>query len=648
MVRWVMDKQRLPAMLWYRIPPFWRGYAPLMLAALLGAGVTWMVFLGITDLERQRVQIAFSDAARDRVLVIQREIEHSLGVVQDIGSFFDASRGVGRRQFREFVGPALKRDPSIQSLQWVPRVTAEERSAFLARARRGFYGFRMTEFGADGEVVAASERPEHFPVLYVQPYRTNKALLGFDLASAPIQWAALQQARESGRMQVFERRLLGLDGSLQTGFAAYLPLNQRSAEEEDEEREAVERGASAPALLRGFAIGLFRFSAIVDRALANLSPGGIDMRFVAVSADGGERAVYTHVSRLRRGGSGPDGGDNGGDIRDFVDKIHLANRQWSVVCTPIPGRYRPDPWSGRVVIGSGTAFTLLFLVYLATSIGRAQEVKRLVFRRTLELEEANRALNKEIAERVRAESALQGLNTTLEQRVARRTAEAERRARELEQFAYVASHDLKAPLRAIANLALWLKEDLETQLTDQTREQLDLLRDRVARMHALIDGLLTYSRVGRAGGVEEEVDSAALVAETIDSLSPPAGFRITVAPDMPRLRTDRLQLGQVFANLIGNGIRHHHKEQGEIRVAGRDRGDYCEFIVSDDGPGIAPEMHDKVFMMFQTLEVKDTGINTGIGLALVKKIVEEHGGTVELHSEPGRGSTFRFSWANKK
>jgi signal transduction histidine kinase len=579
--------------------------------------------------------------------VIQREIEHSLGVVQDIGSFFDASRGVGRRQFREFVGPALKRDPSIRALQWVPRVTGEEKREFLARARRGFQGFRITETAADGETVAASGRPEYFSVLYVQPYRSNKALLGFDLASVPTQRTALQQARDRGRMQVFERRLPGPDGSRQAGFAAYLPLYERPREEEAGEQESEETAAADPALLRGFAIGLFRFGAIVDRGLANLSPGGIDMRFIATSPEGEASTVYSHLSRLRGEGGEPGEGGNGGEIHDFVDKIQLANRRWSVVCTPIPGRYRPDPWSGRVVLGSGTAFTLLFLVYLAASIGRAQEVKRLVFLRTEQLEEANRALNKEIAERVHAESALQRLNTTLEQRVALRTGEAERRARELEQFAYVAAHDLKAPLRAIANLALWLKEDLEEKLTEQTREQLDLLRDRVARMHALIEGLLTYSRVGRTGDVVEEVESAALVAETIDSLSPPVGFRIDVAPDMPTLRTERLQLGQVFANLIGNGIRHHHREQGRIQVAGRDRGDYCDFTVSDDGPGIAPELHDKVFMMFQTLEVKDSGINTGIGLALVKKVVEEHGGTIELHSEPGRGSMFRFSWAKK-
>ncbi len=643
-----MKVRSFPAALWARIRRSWRGYVPLLLAALLGGVVTWMVFLQVNYLERQQVQTAFSDAARDRVLVIQREIEHSLGVVQDIGSFFDASRGVGRRQFREFVGPAQKRDPSIRALQWVPRVTREERPEFLARARLGFHEFRITEAGKDGETVAVFGRPEHFPVLYVQPYRTNKALLGFDLASEPTQRAALQQARDRGRMQVFERRLPGRDGSLQAGFAAYLPLYERPREEEPGEREAAARDAADPALLRGFAIGLFHFAAIVDRGLANLSPGGIDIRFFAATAAGEERSVYTHVSRLRQQDGGPGRDDNGRGISDFVDTIQLANRQWNVICTPIPGRYRPDPWSGRVVIGSGTAFTLLFLVYLATSIGRAQEVKRLVFRRTVQLQVANRALNKEVAERVRAELALQGLNTTLEQRVARRTGEAERRARELEQFAYVAAHDLKAPLRAIANLAQWLKEDLEEKLTEQTREQLDLLRDRVARMHALIEGLLIYSRVGRTAGAVEEVDCAALVAETIDSLSPPLGFQIDMAPDMPRLHTDRLQLGQVFANLIGNGIRHHHREQGRIRVAGRDGGDYCEFTVSDDGPGIAPEMHDKIFMMFQTLEVKDTGINTGIGLALVKKIVEENGGTIELYSEPGRGSTFRFSWAKNR
>ena len=257
------------------------------------------------------------------------------------------------------------------------------------------------------------------------------------------------------------------------------------------------------------------------------------------------------------------------------------------------------------------------------------------------------AVGQDITERKRTEQALQELNETLEQRVALRTAEAERRARELEQFAYVASHDLKAPLRAIGNLASWLQEDLAEKLTDDTRDQLTLLKDRVQRMQALIEGLLKYSRVGAIEGSKETVDTAHLLVEIIDSLSPPEKFVIDVAPNMPILRADRLQLGQVFANLISNGIKHHGNEQGHVWVTVRDDGSYYEFAVTDDGPGIAPEYHKKVFMMFQTLETKDFGSDTGIGLALVKKIVQEQGGLITLDSAEGKGATFRFTWPKR-
>ena len=153
-----------------------------------------------------------------------------------------------------------------------------------------------------------------------------------------------------------------------------------------------------------------------------------------------------------------------------------------------------------------------------------------------------RELNNEINERLNAEKELQSLNETLEQRVAIRTAEAEQHVKELEQFAYVTSHDLKAPLRGIANLATWLEEDLQEKLTTATREQLGLLRDRVQRMNALIEGLLEYSRIGKTAQSMVSVDTGKLLDEIIDSLSPPDGFTIDVAADMPTLHTDRLQL----------------------------------------------------------------------------------------------------------
>lgn len=629
----------------------WRVYGPILAVALLGTGFTWAIYEQVTDLERQRVHTAFFDAARDRILVVQREIHHSLNVVQDIGSFVDASDRLNRRQFRKFVEPVLKRDPSIQSLAWVPRVTEEERPRFVADARGSFHRFRIIDLDARSNPLPAPPRREHFPLLYVQPYNPGLTQLGYDLASAPKELAVLERAADSGRVQVVGRRSRLPGSTSDTEFAVYLPVYRRPPirEDTDEEDAPVITPTPQRKRLRGFAIGRFSISGTVNRSLSNLSPSGIDLTFDSVDANGRPQLLHYHGSRLRRDSRfAVEGGAGNGVSWRHTGTIKLAGSRWTVTCASIPGRYQPETWSGRMVVIGGVAFTLLFVFYLSTLVGRAEQVRKLVFQRTLELEIANDALNQEIADRVSAERALQGLNATLEHRVARRAAEAERRATELEQFAYVASHDLKAPLRGIANLASWLEEDMADKLTQETREQFNLLRDRVARMHDLIEGLLTYSRIGRAPESMERVDSGSLVAEILDSLAPPPGFEVQVAPGMPALFTDRLQLGQVFANLIGNAIKHHHRKQGHIRISGKDLGEWCEFTVADDGPGIPENYQRKVFMMFQTLKVKDFGSETGIGLALVKKIVEEHGGSIRLISKHGEGSIFRFTWNKQK
>jgi signal transduction histidine kinase len=615
------------------------------MVALIGAFATWLIVAKVSDLELQRRHDAFSAAAQDRLLVLQREVAHSLGVVQDIGSFFDASRHVTRRQFREFVGPALKRNPSIQRLVWIPRVEAGDRSAFIAEARREFAPFDILEPAPGGTARSAAKRTVHYPVLYVQPYQDNRDVLGVDLAANPDDLAALEEAALAASLRVSMLQSDG-EGPTEVGFTVYLPVYERAEESGSPADPPQVAVGSASGRLRGYASGLFRVEQLVEDALANLRPGGVDLRFFASGSVPPGQPFYVHSSRARlaRGVAAT----HPREPIAYHGEIRVGNLTWNVVCHPVPGHYEPDVWSSRLILGGGIAFTLLACVYLFTMIGRAREVRRLVAQRTLELSRSNEALNTEINERRRAEQALQLLNTTLELRVARRAAEAERRARDLEQFAYVASHDLKAPLRGIANLAGWLKEDLQDRLTPETAEQLDLLRDRVARMHSLIEGLLAYSRIGRTAGSITDVDSAQLVADTIDSIAPSSRFKIKVRPDMPRLRTDRLHLGQVFANLIGNAIKHHDRKKGVIRVSGRDLGDRCAFEVEDDGPGIPPEYKEKVFMMFQTLKIKDFDGNTGIGLALVKKIVEEHGGTIKLESGPGRGSRFTFSWAKEE
>lgn len=228
--------------------------------------------------------------------------------------------------------------------------------------------------------------------------------------------------------------------------------------------------------------------------------------------------------------------------------------------------------------------------------------------------------------------------------LAQTTSVLRKRNQELDQFAYVVSHDLKAPLRAIANLSSWIEEDLSDSMTEDTLHQMNLLRGRVHRMEALIEGLLQYSRVGRIQQASETVKVGKLLAEIIDSLAPPSGFDVKVEPEMPTFVTERLPLQQVFSNLISNAIKHNRNESGYVNISFKELDTFYEFAVADDGPGIAPQYHDKVFVIFQTLEARDQVENTGIGLSLVKKIVESQGGTISLESAEGEGAIFRFTW----
>lgn len=214
---------------------------------------------------------------------------------------------------------------------------------------------------------------------------------------------------------------------------------------------------------------------------------------------------------------------------------------------------------------------------------------------------------------------------------------------DLDHFAYVASHDLKAPLRGIANLAQWIEEDLDDVLTGDSREHLRMLRGRVDRLEGLINGILAYSRAGKRVSAER-VDVGGLVREVVELIDPPPSVAIRVVEPMPTLTAERVPLTQVFMNLITNAIKHGHPGGAEVTVAAEASDGSVRFSVRDNGPGIAPQFHERIWGIFQTLRGRDEVEGAGIGLSIVRKIAESRGGQAWVESEEGRGATFYVRW----
>ncbi|KAA9332178.1 hypothetical protein F0P96_11885 [Hymenobacter busanensis] len=219
----------------------------------------------------------------------------------------------------------------------------------------------------------------------------------------------------------------------------------------------------------------------------------------------------------------------------------------------------------------------------------------------------------------------------------------EKRNRELDQFAYVASHDLKAPLRGVTTVVKWIEDELGHELSHKMQEYLGLMKGRLSRLEDLINGLLAYARVGRTQQKLEEVNVAHLVHDVADLVVPPQ-FELQIADNLPTLVADRLSLQQVFTNLLSNAVKYHHRGAGRLSVSCQELKKEYEFRVQDDGPGIAPEYHEKIFLMFQTLRDRHTAESTGIGLSIVKKIIDEQRGHIRVESAVGEGAAFVFTW----
>ncbi|MEN6518086.1 MAG: MEDS domain-containing protein [Methanospirillum sp.] len=243
----------------------------------------------------------------------------------------------------------------------------------------------------------------------------------------------------------------------------------------------------------------------------------------------------------------------------------------------------------------------------------------------------------DVTEIRRAEAALQEF-----------AAELQRSNEDLERFAYVASHDLQEPLRSIISFSQLLERRYRGRLDEDGNDYIDFIVEGGTRMQAQIKDLLALSRVATTGRTPEATDAGAVLGEVLRDLTgtiEASGAAIEVGP-MPVVMADQAQLGQVFANLIGNALKYRRADvPPHVRIAAERTGHLWQFTVTDNGIGIDPEYHDRVFVIFQRLHTREEYDGTGIGLAIVKRIVERHGGRIRVESAPGEGSTFFFTMA---
>jgi PAS domain S-box-containing protein len=237
---------------------------------------------------------------------------------------------------------------------------------------------------------------------------------------------------------------------------------------------------------------------------------------------------------------------------------------------------------------------------------------------------------------------LKNHESELEEKIKQRTAQLEHSNSELRDFAQIVSHDLKAPLRAISQLSFWISQDYADKIDEEGQSHLKLLISRVQRLDNLIEGILQYSRAGRVREKEVEINFNEIVNETVQLLNPPSTIKIVIENKLPNYIGDQTRFTQLFQNLIHNAIKSINKPKGLIKIGCIKKDAFWEFYIADNGIGIEEKYFERIFNIFQRLESRDEQEGTGVGLSLVKRIVQIYGGDIWVNSKLEKGTTFFF------
>ncbi|QPJ60721.1 MAG: GHKL domain-containing protein [Candidatus Nitronauta litoralis] len=438
------------------------------------------------------------------------------------------------------------------------------------------------------------DEKEFFPITYIEPVENNSKAVGLDMVHETNRYTAAKKARDTGEAQITGPIVLVQDEKRTPGFLFFTPFYAGGKYESLEERR------------KNF-IGMV-YAPFIAEVLMN----GVLMKeelHVGFRLRDGKETLYDQFGENQKEY------DQNPLFKKTIS-IDWYGRKWEFdIQTTQSFKKATDSFQPLTILIGGIIIDAL-IIFLILALSRTNK-------RAIDF--AN-SINKKL----------------IDQAVFLKKSN-----EDLEQFAYVVSHDLKAPLRAINNLSDWIAEDLGENLESETKENIVTLKNRVARMENLIQGILNYSRAGTAGSEKMYCNIEEIVSNALSLMEGYTNISIDIGKNIPNVFADPTQLTQVFVNLISNAIRHSDAPGGKIKVSAKQYQKderYIEILVANEGKKIPQEYADRIFKMFQTLEARDEKESTGVGLTIVKKIVENHSGRVCLLDTADLLTTFQVLW----
>ena len=479
----------------------------------------------------------------------------------------------------------LSKYPGVNGLGLIENVTSEQLPEYLKKHQT---------LRPDYRVHPPQERERYLPITYIIPVELNQEAIGLDIMYEKNRYEAALRARDSGKPQATAPIVLVQDKKKTPGFLLYLPFYNGESSETEVLRKRH---------FKGLVYTPFIFGKLINGTLSQKN------RHVDIKILDGHSILYDEIKNQKEI-------DSQFQFKR-VEQIQVYGRTWTfeIICNQ---KFRNHSASNGplIILLTGLIIDGLLLFLFVNIAHSHQKASRYAHDMTVSI-------------RAKAEKLAKSNE-------------------ELDKFAYVVSHDLRAPLRGIANLVTWIEEDESERLSDGGREYIQNLKTCTNQMDHLINGILAYSRVGDGSDKQEKVDLNSCIESIMLSLGQPSHVHLEVPKKLPVIFSNSTIIRQIFSNLISNSIKYVDKPDVKITITYKENPEYYTFSVKDNGPGIKPEFHDKVFQLFQTLQPIESTDSSGIGLAIVKKMVESQSGQIQIVSEENEGCIFEFNWMKRR